>query len=319
MDRNFKQKELPCIMLSRFSKKHPIWFSIVVMVLFLVINIVVSSVWYLCTSTSALARNADAYDYVSLIVTDAAVIAAMLLILWRTHHLSLMKGQGASLRTCVSVSAFKLVYTAALVVLILTDCISNGMTLRPFGMILLFILLMFVVATAEELMCRAVISETMLEHFGLDAKGVRKAALLSGVLFGCMHLTNALSSNPLSAVGQSFANISAGFMLAAMYFRSGSMWTVIIVHALNNIGAAMANGFFEFAAEQAAEGATVLGNAVDDLQLITVLVQFVLQLIVACFLLRDKKNPEVQRLWSKQIPARTEEAEQTSEKSADAE
>ena len=206
-----------------------------------------------------------------------------------------------------------------LVVLIIPDCISNHMTLRPFGMILLFIVLMFVVATAEELMCRAVISETMLEHFGLDARGVRKAALLSGVLFGCMHLFNALSSNPLSAVGQSFANIAAGFMLAAMYFRSGSMWTVIIVHALNNIGAAMANGFFEFTAEQAAEGATVLGSAIDDLQLVTVLVQFVLQMVVACFLLRDKKNPDVQKLWSKQIPAKTDDAEQVSAESADAE
>ncbi len=306
-------------MLSRFSKKHPIWFSILVLVLFAVLNVGVSSLWYLCTAASTLAQNTDAFDYVTLIVTDAAIIAVMLLILWRTHHLSLMKGQGASLRTCVSVSAFKLVYTALLVVLIIPDCISNHMTFRPFGMILLFIVLMFVVATAEELMCRAVISETMLEHFGLDARGVRKAALLSGVLFGCMHLFNALSSNPLAAVGQSFANIAAGFMLAAMYFRSGSMWTVIIVHALNNIGAAMANGFFEFTAEQASEGATVLGSAIDDLQLVTVLVQFVLQMVVACFLLRDKKNPDVQKLWSKQIPAQTDAAEQVSAESADAE
>ncbi len=103
-----------------------------------------------------------------------------------------------------------------------------------------------------------------------------------------------------------------------MYFRSGSMWTVIM-HALNDIGAAMANGFFEFSAEQAAEGATVLGSAIDDLQLVTVLVQFVLQMVVACFLLRDKKNPDVQKLWSKQIPAKTDDAEQVSAESADAE
>ena len=319
MGRHFKQKESNCTMLSRFSKKHPIWFSILVIALFLVVNVVASSVWYLCTMTSPMTQNADAYDYLGLIVTDAAVIAVMLLILWRTHRLNLMKGQGASLRTCVSVSAFKLVYTALLVVMIILDCTNNDMTFRPFGMILLFIFLMFVVAMAEELMCRAIISETMLEHFGLDAKSVRKAALLSGALFGCLHLLNALSSDPLAAIGQSFANIAAGFMLAAIYFRSGSMWTVVIVHALNNIGAAMANGFFEIATEQAAEGATVLGSAVNDLQLATVLVQFVLQMIVGFFLLRDKKNPDVQKLWSKQIPAKTADAEQAPAESAEAE
>ncbi len=56
---------------------------------------------------------------------------------------------------------------------------------------------MMLVGVAEEFLFRGVVAETLLEHFGTSRAGVWKACLLSGVLFGCAHLTNLFTSAPL--------------------------------------------------------------------------------------------------------------------------
>lgn len=52
------------------------------------------------------------------------------------------------------------------------------------------------------------------------------AALISGALFGSLHLTTGASSVP--------PLILFGFLLAWVYERTGSIWPAIILHALNN-------------------------------------------------------------------------------------
>ena len=52
------------------------------------------------------------------------------------------------------------------------------------------------------------------------------AALISGVVFGSLHLTTGASAVP--------PLILFGFLLAWVYERSGSIWPAVILHAINN-------------------------------------------------------------------------------------
>ena len=70
-------------------------------------------------------------------------------------------------------------------------------TLLPLWRILSFFANMMLVGVAEEFLFRGVVAETLLEHFGTSRGGIWKACLLSGVLFGCAHLTNLFTSAPL--------------------------------------------------------------------------------------------------------------------------
>ena len=101
--------------------------------------------------------------------------------------------------------------------------IKEGMSINNIGNIIIFLVCMFLVGLAEELSCRALITESLLEHFGTSKKGVWKAAIISGVIFGLMHLFNFEMQFPLSTIIQAIMAGVSDIMLAAIYFRCGNI------------------------------------------------------------------------------------------------
>ena len=292
--------------LSSFREKHAIWYSLIAVLLFIVVNMILSPILRGLDQIGFMPADEQTYEYAAIIIRDLVVALVMLLMMRLTNRANLMKGLGANFRTCFMASAFKVVYALVVLAVLLPMSINSDMTLRPFGMILLFVVSMLVVGLMEEMMFRGVVAETMLEHFGTDTKGVFKAALLSGTFFGLIHLVNLTGSAPVSSVVlQSVANISSGFLLAAIYYRCGSMWTMVLVHALNNISAGATNGFFELAAD--ATSTTALDSTIGNTKLAPAIIQFILQAAVAVFLLRSKKNAEVQKIWSSVVVSKNAE------------
>lgn len=103
-------------------------------------------------------------------------------------------------------------------------------TLLPLWRILCFFANMMLVGVAEEFLFRGVVAETLLEHFGTSRGGIWKACLLSGVLFGCAHLTNLFTSAPLGVLMQCVFATSLGVLYGAIYFRTGNLWVTVFLH-----------------------------------------------------------------------------------------
>ena len=92
----------------------------------------------------------------------------------------------------------------------------------------------FLVGVAEEFLCRGWLLNEFLERYGDTKKGVWYSIVISGVIFGLMHLGN------IYAMGQSFAMTiiqvmsaaASGILFGLIYYKTKNIWTVITLHGL---------------------------------------------------------------------------------------
>lgn len=109
--------------------------------------------------------------------------------------------------------------------------------------IVLFIVLCLVTGVLEETLFRGVLFRGFAEF--LKGAGNRhallSAAATSAVLFGLLHVSDAVTSLPVDAVsvaqlvGKPVQASLFGFIMAAVYVRSGNIWLVVGTHAAFNI------------------------------------------------------------------------------------
>lgn len=69
----------------------------------------------------------------------------------------------------------------------------------------------------------------------LEPLGVRRAILLSALLFGAAHLVNVLFRNPAIVLAQAVGAATEGVGLAALRVRTNTLWPVIVLHALEDL------------------------------------------------------------------------------------
>lgn len=97
-----------------------------------------------------------------------------------------------------------------------------------------FTITMFLVGVFEEILCRGLILNNMLLHWGSNKKGIIKAVLLSSVIFGISHIVNLISSPSLiiTTFSQIIYASFVGVFFAGIYLRCRNIWSVIVLHAL---------------------------------------------------------------------------------------
>jgi membrane protease YdiL (CAAX protease family) len=97
------------------------------------------------------------------------------------------------------------------------------------GRMLFWLALTALAAFVEEVFFRGLMLRA------LEPRGLWKAAVLSALLFGAMHLFNGLAGFDWGIVaGQAVYAAAIGFAYAAYALRTGLIWPVILVHALAN-------------------------------------------------------------------------------------
>jgi membrane protease YdiL (CAAX protease family) len=102
-----------------------------------------------------------------------------------------------------------------------------GISRMPFEEILFFLVLACLVGFVEEVVFRGLILQA------LAPAGLWRAAILSSILFGMMHLLNLLFGADLVATLLQAAYATAmGFGFAAVTLRTGVLWPLIVIHAL---------------------------------------------------------------------------------------
>lgn len=152
------------------------------------------------------------------------------------------------------------------------------------------------VGIGEEFLARAVSAESLLEHFGLTHGGILKACIVSGTIFGAMHVVNFLfDADASSVIMQVFSTAGMGMLFAAIYFRSGNLWSCVVLHMLWDAAlfAATTSASFAKAANSSASASD--GNPIGSILFLAVYVA------LSLFLLRKSKTAQVQETWSNTI------------------
>ena len=269
-------------MLKRLRSAHPMLYCLVAEVLFLGMLFVASMVSLL--GILFVLRDLEmADDYLLTTLQEAAGILTACFLLARTGKIGLLRRRGSGFFNGLLVGLYP-------IALISYNAYNTLLFGRPEGdmlpawRIVWFLLGMTSVGVAEEFLFRGVIAQTLLEHFGTSRGGIWKACLLSGVLFGCAHLTNLFTSAPLGVLMQCVFATSLGVLYGAIYFRTGNLWVTVFLHGGMDILSMLMGGLY---------GTETVAESVSGYD-ITMLSSVLVYLIPAAFLLRKKKIGEVE-------------------------
>ena len=170
-----------------------------------------------------------------------------------------------------------------------------------------FLAAMGLIGLAEEAAFRGLVAGTLLEAFGTSRAGVWKATVLSGVLFGAAHLTNALGASLVGVCIQTIVAAVLGMLFAAIYFRSGNLWVTVFLHAAMDTASLLGSGLFVGGGTDATVAETISGYSLINL------LPVVTYLLPTLFLLRKKKLPAIQTLWTRPVPCESTQTGETAE------
>ena len=89
------------------------------------------------------------------------------------------------------------------------------------------------VGVCEEFLCRGWLLNEFLERYGDTKKGVWYSIIISGVIFGLIHLGNFFAGQDLVSTITQILNASAvGIVLGLIYYKTKNIWSVIVLHGL---------------------------------------------------------------------------------------
>ena len=108
------------------------------------------------------------------------------------------------------------------------------------------------VAVTEELVYRGVTADLLMQFFlsrcnpcGNDfcdrngRKAIWTATVCSGLIFGLAHMSNMSHADVAGVLVQMLGAFLMGMVLVAVYYRTSNIYAVIVLHAVNDLAAAM--------------------------------------------------------------------------------
>ena len=252
--------------------KYPVWVSLFLTVLFpLAVNVGALGIliW------------PDMDVYLAQLMGDVFGIGVMLLMVWWLKMGFTLRPAGGSLGEklllCLPVGLIYLFTLIENIILYYADGLVSPVK------ILVFTLCMLSIGVAEELVFRGMITRMIFVKYRRTPSGVWFSVLASSLLFGLYHLPNALAIDFSSVLVQMAAAVCAGIFLSALYLRTGSLWTVALLHAFMDFSALLGSGFF---------GAETMMDALGSYGLINLLGSLYYG-AVGVFLLRPSKLREM--------------------------
>ena len=163
--------------------------------------------------------------------------------------------------------------------------VSTSYSVQPAGQILLFTVTMILIGTAEEFTFRGLIANLIFDKYGKTSKGVWFSTIITGVIFGLLHLINALSPGIsfFSVAIQAILAGVLGMVFTAIYFRTRNIWFLVFLHAYNNFAALFGSGVL---------GQGTIDSTIDTYSFIN-FIGVIPYIIVLLVLLRKSKMVEI--------------------------
>ena len=291
-------------MLSKLRQGHPFLFAIFVYIVFTVCMQLSAAGSY---KAFQLLMAEPMADQLSTVFAELFSAAILCLVLRATGRLGLITKKGRGFVAGLAAGGYCLCFIMWLGFQAIASEVFEGTAINFTVTSVAYVLGMLCVGITEEIEARVLIGQTFLEHYGTKRDAAIKAAIFSGVAFGLMHMTNALVDPLPNTIEQVCLCISSGLLYGAIYFRSGNLWAIAVIHGLNDVAASAGDWLFNGGVEVAVE-ATGFSAA----SLIYVGLMFVIEVSVAIYLLRPARIGEVAEAWPEigETPA-DEAAQQT--------
>lgn len=161
------------------------------------------------------------------------------------------------------------------------------------------------VAVTEELVYRGVTSDILLNTFlfrcnpyGSEAcsqegrKAIWIATLCSGFIFGLAHLSNMAHAGTVGVLVQMLGAFLMGMVLVAVYYRTANIYAVIVLHAINDLAAAMQVTILQ---SNQSISDVISGYGMTE---ILMLIPYAVVLLV---ILRPSKLDEIWKQWNREM------------------
>lgn len=167
--------------------------------------------------------------FLAQLIGEIGAILMVIFLLWRTGRLQLLKDRGTGFGKGLLFGMVPIIFLCitSLIPIDFKTAKLNG----PLTIIILVVGVLFV-GMAEDFLCRAVMAETLLEHYGTGRKGILKAILISALIFALTHFSNLVTSGFSGVLLQVINAFFVGILFAALYFRTGNIMIAAFVHAL---------------------------------------------------------------------------------------
>ena len=153
------------------------------------------------------------------------------------------------------------------------------------------VLYFILVGVTEELVFRGITADLLLQALYKKNPGGQPeiaAVVISGAVFSLVHALNFRRSGASGVLIQMLGVFVLGMMLTAVYYRTANIYAVMVLHAFNDIAAALPVTFLK---SDMSVADVISGYGLKQVWLL------IPYLIVLVFLLRKKKRREIRELW----------------------
>lgn len=104
---------------------------------------------------------------------------------------------------------------------------------KPWYLIVYGVFSVIGIGIREECIYRAVIQNIVAKKHAKNVKGIWLTATVAAIIFGLCHVPNLFfGMNPTAVLSQVITATFMGLLFGAVYLRSGSIWTLMLVHTL---------------------------------------------------------------------------------------
>ena len=187
----------------------------------------------------------DVSDYLPQLILEGIMLAAVVLltVLLKMTHVFTMPARNAK-QWILPMLPILLLYAYSVVGEWFLSC--AGTPMQAWWRVAIYALCMLAIGLTEELLFRGLVTQMIFDKYGKSSVGVWLTVIVSSLLFGAAHGTNALTGEiPLSGVlVQVVAATALGMCLAAVYLRSRSLWAVALVHGFMDFCALFTSGVY---------------------------------------------------------------------------
>lgn len=265
--------------LEKLIKKYPILFAILV---------ILASMTFLMSSSFFDYLSELTYGFDMLGEICAAIFLFFMIFACKKEYL-IFKNKG-SIRESLVVAMPYIIYIVYLGSSLLANYIVEGYSFTSIDNIIAVSLFYIAVGIFEDFLLRGLTLNILLDKYGKTKKGIWLSVFLSSLFFGLIHFSNLFTG--ASFVGVLIQVISAtciGMYFAAIYLRSGNVWTPALLHGFYDLAVSV-SAFFVIndVVDTTAEYAEAISNYSWFSALISLF-----YVALAVFLLRKEKMKNV--------------------------
>ena len=167
--------------------------------------------------------------YNTMFISEIVLLIFALVMLAVRKRLNILKPQGKSI--IYGIKRGIPIFVVSLISLMSSVTGIMGEELNVPNLISLIILAV-TIGMAEEFFFRGFIQGEIVDAYGKTRKQVITSVVVSGVIFGLIHLTNTLSGQDIiTTLMQVLQASSLGILLGSIYFITKNIWSVVFLHA----------------------------------------------------------------------------------------